>query len=234
MDRFSKIELNNSNYSNFGEDMYGVKVKIPVHSQRSLYSKQPIYFTDYGSPYGYPPYGGYGGYGGGWRNRYYAKPPSGGIWAVDGKAESVGEPAPPSASSAKGISTVATPLIIGGIVGAIAGFFVAKANKQNLLAGALIGGGAIAGISVLLTPSPEEKKMNASGRTPSKKPSPKKQIKTCIGQYFDCMAEGGQQKTCWGYWQDCDAGIYYTMNVSGETRNGVSGRYAKIKTVYDM
>jgi hypothetical protein len=83
MDRFSQIPFNTpkQDYSNFGEDMYGTSVKIPVHSYRSLYSKQPIYFTDYGSSFGYPSYG----YGRGWwKKPFYAKPPSGGIWAVDG------------------------------------------------------------------------------------------------------------------------------------------------------
>jgi hypothetical protein len=192
MDIFNQIDFNKHNqandYSNFGEDMYGTNVKIPVHSYRSLYSKQPIYFTDYGSG------GGGGGYPAGygrrwWKQPYYAKPPSGGIWAMDGVADKdswvadcvknklsaipagtnfIIDPAigakiecgkawddknAQSLSSAKTSLSNNAPIIVGAIVGAVAGYFVAKSEKVSLIGGVLIGGGAIAGVMMLLNPS---------------------------------------------------------------------------------
>jgi F0F1-type ATP synthase assembly protein I len=45
------------------------------------------------------------------------------------------------------------PIIVGAIVGAVAGYFVAKSEKVSLIGGVLIGGGAIAGVMMLLNPS---------------------------------------------------------------------------------
>lgn len=38
-----------------------------------------------------------------------------------------------------------------------------------------------------------------------------RQNETCIGQYFECMLEPqSKPETCWNYYLDCDASIYYT------------------------
>jgi hypothetical protein len=141
-DRFGEIQANTnpSVYFSFGTDMYGTKFRTRVRPQRNLYSRFPIYDYPYGYDYPYP----YG----------YGKPPSGDIFAVDGiKDES-------SPSLLDKTSNSSVPIVIGGIVGAIAGYFVAKNEKKNLLAGALIGGVIIAGMFTLLSPSsPEERKI---------------------------------------------------------------------------
>jgi len=54
--------------SNFGGDMYGANVRVPLHRSRDLYSRAPVYNYDYG--YGFP----FG----------YPKPPSGGVFASNG------------------------------------------------------------------------------------------------------------------------------------------------------
>ena len=87
--RFNKIPLAKPSHSNYhGTDMYGTSVRIKPHFTRSLYSKFPIYESSL-NPYGYP----YG----------YMKPQGGGIWAADGQADAIGEPAPPSSNTPKNI-----------------------------------------------------------------------------------------------------------------------------------
>lgn len=160
MDVFSKIPFNSpKKYSNFAEDMYGVNVKVPVHSYRSLYSKQPIYYTDYGS--GGNPYPVYGRRG--WRSPVYAKPQGGGIWAVDGEANSApsssapsvameetnpSSPTPntPASASAKEEPILRMPASFAlTALGGVVGLFIASATKKDRLTGTLLGIAIVSG-----------------------------------------------------------------------------------------
>ena len=66
-------------------------------------------------------------------------------------------------SPEKGLPNQNLSLIMGGIVGAVAGYFIAQTNNKNPLLGTLIGGIVVAGTMKLLSPS-SEKKMGADGR----------------------------------------------------------------------
>lgn len=126
MDRFNQISFNRpkKSYSNFGEDMYGTSVNIPVHAQRSLYGRAPIYFGDYGYPYGY-------------HGSYYGKPPSGGVFAADGEKDE--KPSSP-------ISPLAMLAITA--IGGLAGYFIS--GKDNKTLGVISGVSLGAAGSVLI------------------------------------------------------------------------------------
>ncbi len=118
--------------------MYGVNVKVPLHAQRSLMSKAPIYFGD-GYPY--------------WNNRYYAKPPSGGLWAVDGGVDSATNTssapvAPPAStpSTKKDAPILSLPASIAlTAIGGVTGFFIAQARGKDKFTGTLLGIAIVSG-----------------------------------------------------------------------------------------
>ena len=134
MDNISQI------WNNFNGSMYGASIKYPIHAYRSPFQKsKEDYFLDvpygYGSPYGYPP---------------YVNPNA--LFAADGaqSEQNKDEEKSPALSSMDFTSVSNIQIVIGGAVGAIAGYYVAKNQNQNILVGAIIGAGAIAGIMSLL------------------------------------------------------------------------------------
>lgn len=201
--RFNKIPIARPSYSNYhGTDMYGTSVRVKPHFTRSLYSKFPIYESDvnpYGYPYGYmKPQGG----GGIWAadgisdkdawisdcvKKKLAAIPAGMNFVVDPAIgikinceKEWNDKNSQSSSSAK-ISPANTAVIVGGIIGAVAGYFTAQSNNKNSLLGILIGGVAVAGVVKLFSSlSPEEKKMNASGK---RNPTRQELINSLSSQY---------------------------------------------------